>query len=356
MEAIKFKEGEAVVMKGKFSLLSMVIVLVLVGLGLTGCAAIDPVSSLRWQQGNGSRVAMLGSEAELMDDVVKHLEPIGYVTTREPHVVLATFRNNLSYGFYFYPSQLSNHTDVEVVYTDILGPGPNDPGRLESQADTFFNMFSPQYLDANLVKERSNVTLIEGAAKQLRWAAHMGNREMALHWIEMGADVDLAIKQHSSYAAGLVKFFPHPSLEEAYAKALLVPSFLTELKGEPERVAKRKEAEKAEEERFQAALREYLAAPVKPQLPEEARKYKVQAEGAVSDKNFSEAALLFRQALIVAPWWPVGHFNLSLVLAELQDHAAAIIEMKRYLALVPDAPDARAAQDKIYGWERKAHK
>jgi hypothetical protein len=28
--------------------------------------------------------------------------------------------------------------------------------------------------------------------------------------------------------------------------------------------------------------------------------------------------------------------------------------MKRYLALVPDAPDARAAQDKIYDWERKA--
>jgi hypothetical protein len=27
-------------------------------------------------------------------------------------------------------------------------------------------------------------------------------------------------------------------------------------------------------------------------------------------------------------------------------------EMKYYLQLVPDAPNARAAQDKIYDWER----
>lgn len=340
-------------MKGK---LAGMLFVVLVGLGLSGCAAMDPVSSLRGQQGQGSRVAMLGSEAELMDDVVKHLEPRGYITTREPHAVLATFRNNLSYGFYFYPSQLSNHTDVEVVYTDVRGQDINDPTRLESQADAFFDDFSSQYLDTKLIREGSSQILREGAANRLRWAAHLANRETALHWIEMGADVDLAIKKHSNYAASLIQYFPDPEIKKLYGQAILVPSFLTELKGEPERVAKRKEAEKAEEERFQAALREYLAAPVKPQLPEEARKYKVQAEGAVSDKNFSEAALLFRQALIVAPWWPVGHFNLSLVLAELQDHATAIVEMKRYLALVPDAPDARAAQDKIYGWERKAHK
>jgi len=343
-------------MKGQCFALIKVVVLVLLGSALSGCVTMDTMSYLRNHRGEGSRVAMLGSEAELMDDLVKHIEGTGDIVTREPHVVLSIFRNNLSYGFYFYPSQLSNHTDVEVVYTDILGPDSNDPGRLENQADAFFDKFSAQYLDANLLKGGADKTLREGAANKLRWVAHIGNREMALHWIEMGADVDLAIKKHSNYAASLVQYFPHPELEKVYAKALMVAPFLTELKGEPERVAKRKEAERAEEERFQAALREYLAAAIKPQLPEEARKYKVQAEGAVNDKNFAEAALLFRQALILAPCWPVGHFNLSLVLAESQDYAAAIIEMQRYLALVPEASDARAAQDKIYGWERKAHK
>jgi hypothetical protein len=37
----------------------------------------------------------------------------------------------------------------------------------------------------------------------------------------------------------------------------------------------------------------------------------------------------------------------------LDDYPGAIIEMKRYLTLVPDAPNARALQDKIYDWERK---
>jgi hypothetical protein len=38
----------------------------------------------------------------------------------------------------------------------------------------------------------------------------------------------------------------------------------------------------------------------------------------------------------------------------VDDYPDAIIEMKRYLMLVPDAPNARALQDKIYNWERKA--
>ena len=39
---------------------------------------------------------------------------------------------------------------------------------------------------------------------------------------------------------------------------------------------------------------------------------------------------------------------------ETGDYALAIGEMKRYLLLVPDAPNARVARDHIYGWQRKA--
>lgn len=87
-------------------------------------------------------------------------------------------------------------------------------------------------------------------------------------------------------------------------------------------------------------------------LSEEARKYKVQAEGAVRDKKFKDAADLYKEALDVAPWWPEGHFNRALVLGETGDYEMAMREMKRYLQIVPDAPNARAAQDKIYDWER----
>lgn len=87
-------------------------------------------------------------------------------------------------------------------------------------------------------------------------------------------------------------------------------------------------------------------------IPEEANKYKVQAEGAVRDKDFDDAADLYAAALKVAPWWPAGHFNRALVLGELEDYAAARREMGYYLQLVPEAANARAAQDKIYQWER----
>lgn len=113
-------------------------------------------------------------------------------------------------------------------------------------------------------------------------------------------------------------------------------------------------AVRKEQREFDAAARGYRAAASKPALPEEARRYKVQAEEAINEKDFESAAGLFHKALAVAPWWPEGRFNLALVLSETGGHKEAIVEMKRYLALVPNAPDAREAQDKIYAWERKA--
>lgn len=109
-----------------------------------------------------------------------------------------------------------------------------------------------------------------------------------------------------------------------------------------------------EQARFAEAAAKYRAAAFKPELPEEARRFKVQAEGAVVDKQFQDAADFYEQALQVAPWWPEGRYNRAMVLSEVGDYDQAIMEIKRYLALVPDAPNARAAQDKVYDWERKA--
>ncbi len=116
------------------------------------------------------------------------------------------------------------------------------------------------------------------------------------------------------------------------------------------------DARRAEEAAWREALRRYREAPVKPMLPEEARRFKVQAEAALAQKEFAESAGFYKEALKAAPWWPEGHFNRALILGETARYAEAIGEMRKYLALVPEAPDARASQDKIYEWERLAGK
>jgi hypothetical protein len=104
---------------------------------------------------------------------------------------------------------------------------------------------------------------------------------------------------------------------------------------------------------FEAQAQSYRDAAVKPVPGEDVRRYRVQAEAAVSEKRFQDAANLYGKALYIAPWWPEGHFNAALILGDLGQYAKAIDHMQKYLVLVPNAPDARAAQDKIYAWEAK---
>lgn len=111
---------------------------------------------------------------------------------------------------------------------------------------------------------------------------------------------------------------------------------------------------RTEEERFAETARQYRERTRKPALPEDARKYRVQAEAAVQAQRWNDALLSYAYALMVAPWWPEGHYNSAIIHAELNEYRSAIAAMGRYLALAPDAADARAAQDRIYQWEAQA--
>jgi formylglycine-generating enzyme required for sulfatase activity len=102
---------------------------------------------------------------------------------------------------------------------------------------------------------------------------------------------------------------------------------------------------------FQAEAAKYRAAKRKPELPETAHKYKVQAEFAVQEKRPEQAIELYGKALEIVPWWPEGHYNLAMLLADKKQYKDAMREMQRYLMLVPKGPNARLAQDKIYQWE-----
>lgn len=109
--------------------------------------------------------------------------------------------------------------------------------------------------------------------------------------------------------------------------------------------------EAALDNNFQEVAAHYLALPVKPTLPEDVRKYRVQAEFAAKQKRYDDAIRFYSEGLKLAPWWSQGHFNRALLLAERRRFRDAAIAMNKYLKLEPNAPDARAAQDKIYQWE-----
>ncbi len=104
-----------------------------------------------------------------------------------------------------------------------------------------------------------------------------------------------------------------------------------------------------QEAAFEEAAKSYHAAPPTP--GEEIRRAEVQAEEYVRTKQFAEAAEIYARALEQSPWWPEGHFNRAMIMAELGAYHAAITDMKRYLILTPNAANARRAQDNIYAWE-----
>ena len=103
---------------------------------------------------------------------------------------------------------------------------------------------------------------------------------------------------------------------------------------------------------FQAKASQYRGMKVKPPVSEEQRKYIVQANAANVQKDYAGAIDLYGKVIDVDPVsYPEAYFNLALLSAQTQRFKTAIAYMRQYLQLVPDAKDARSAQDKIYEWE-----
>jgi hypothetical protein len=104
---------------------------------------------------------------------------------------------------------------------------------------------------------------------------------------------------------------------------------------------------------FQEEARAWRALPVKPAIPEGVRRFQLLAEDAIKNKNFDEAVDFYEQGLNVSPLWPEGQFNAALLYGEMEIYGQAVIHMKRYLELRPDAPDAQAARDQVVIWQAK---
>lgn len=112
------------------------------------------------------------------------------------------------------------------------------------------------------------------------------------------------------------------------------------------------ENRKAQFRLFENKAADYRALKMKPPVSEEQRKFIVQANAFNEKKMYDEAIRLYEQAIEVDQTaYPTAYSNLALLSAQVKRYDDAIYHMKKYLLLVPDASDARGAQDKIYEWE-----
>lgn len=106
---------------------------------------------------------------------------------------------------------------------------------------------------------------------------------------------------------------------------------------------------------FAAAAKAWRENPgSRPKPPEGWERYRVLAEQSIREKEFVAALENYEMGLESFPTWPEGWYNAALLYAELGEYGYAADRMRRYLELMPDAPDAQAAREKIIIWEDKA--
>ncbi|MCW1149225.1 tetratricopeptide repeat protein [Flavobacterium lacisediminis] len=87
-------------------------------------------------------------------------------------------------------------------------------------------------------------------------------------------------------------------------------------------------------------------------ISEEQRKFIVQANQLAEDKKYYDAYSYYEKVLKINPVsYPYAYYNMAILKENIKDFKRAIMNMKKYLILLPNTEDARKAQDKIYEWE-----
>jgi len=78
---------------------------------------------------------------------------------------------------------------------------------------------------------------------------------------------------------------------------------------------------------------------------------RILAEASYRERNFIRALEHFEEGLRLHPSWAAGWFNAALLYEALEEYEYASNRMRHYLALAPNAPDARQAREKLVVWE-----
>jgi hypothetical protein len=111
---------------------------------------------------------------------------------------------------------------------------------------------------------------------------------------------------------------------------------------------------KAELDTFAQQIAPWRAMSTKPAPSDEVIKKRLLAEDAIEHKNLRAAALYYDAGIALDQTWAQGWYNAALLYAEQQDYFDAAVRMNHYLILLPEAPDAATAKEKLLLWEAKA--
>jgi tetratricopeptide (TPR) repeat protein len=108
---------------------------------------------------------------------------------------------------------------------------------------------------------------------------------------------------------------------------------------------------------FNVKYKNYQLQKEKSIFTEYQRRFVVQANAANEKRNYEEAILFYNKALEINPFsYPSAYYNIALISGQIKNYIYAILNMKKYLLLVPESEDARSCQDKIYEWEAQITK
>jgi tetratricopeptide (TPR) repeat protein len=228
-------------------------------------------------------------------------------------------------------------------YANLWAGEPNHSLALVMQGRCYLKLGNRAAALANvqqLIAAQPRLAAQYGGAAALDLYDAAQRRQQARQWFQQALDAEKAGKL--------------PEAFQNYSRAREYPLFNAIYPGDWERW-KHEDYNKEDlallHEMAPALQRIYLEQPVKPALPEEARRFNVQAEAAVREQRYDDAIAAFEKVVNLAPWWPQAHFNLAVLSAEQKKYQEAVNWMKGYLQWAPNAPDARQAQDKIYEWE-----
>lgn len=106
-------------------------------------------------------------------------------------------------------------------------------------------------------------------------------------------------------------------------------------------------------EKFKQTCQGWSALKDKPPMPDEARQHQAAAESDYARSDLDDAGDEYLAALQLYPCWPEGLYKRANILGATGWYPGAISGMRRYLELVPDAPDAQALRNKIAVWRSK---
>lgn len=104
-------------------------------------------------------------------------------------------------------------------------------------------------------------------------------------------------------------------------------------------------------ENFKSLARKFKISE-KPAMNEEQRKLFVQGNAMNKQLDYEAALNYYEKAISLNhASYPEGYYNYAVIAALAEKYELAILNMKKYLLLMPLAQDSVAAQDKIYEWE-----